>query len=118
MPRKICIEAACSNYASGPGGRCDEHRKRVERERSRRRREKTKGVYGKRMWRMRRKQAIERQPLCPGDGIDPCLYGAVVEEVDHVVPLSEAPELAYTSSNHVARCSRCHWRKTARENSR
>jgi 5-methylcytosine-specific restriction endonuclease McrA len=116
MPTRLCIEPRCPNPA-GKRGRCDEHRKQLERERSRRRREATQGVYKTRTWQMRRKQAIERQPLCPGPGDGtPCPHNAIVEEVDHVIPLHEAPELAYAQSNLVARCSECHWVKTAREN--
>jgi 5-methylcytosine-specific restriction protein A len=116
MPIRLCVEPGCPNQVTGRG-RCDAHRKAIERERSRRRREKTRGVYKTRMWQMRRKQAIERQPLCPGSG-DGTPYTAIVEEVDHVIPLDVAPELAYEPSNLVARCRRCHRVKTARENAR
>jgi hypothetical protein len=43
---------------------CDFHAKAYERERSARRRAATKGVYKKKIWAMRQKQAFESDPQC------------------------------------------------------
>jgi 5-methylcytosine-specific restriction enzyme A len=115
-PVRLCFEPGCPNLATGKG-RCDEHRKPLERERSRKRREATKGVYKKQMWQRRRLQAIDKAPLCPGVLDEPCPHTAIVEEVDHIVPLSQGGA-AYDADNLQALCSRCHQRKTAHENAR
>jgi hypothetical protein len=68
MPVKLCISAGCPNPVrdARSKGRCDKHYRKMERQRSARRREATMGVYGKKFWAMRRKQAFERDPSAPG----------------------------------------------------
>ena len=86
MPTKLCAEPGCPNPVTGKG-RCDAHRKPIERERSARRREATKGVYKTRRWALRRKQIFERDPFC-ADGRT-CRGMKPSMEVDHVVPLDQ-----------------------------
>jgi 5-methylcytosine-specific restriction endonuclease McrA len=66
-------------------GRCDEHRKAIERERSRQRREATKGAYKTKMWQRRRMQVFSRDPFCADGRV--CEGKAPSMEVDHVIPL-------------------------------
>lgn len=42
-----------------------------------------------------------------------CQCGAVATDADHVVPVSQRPDLRYDVGNGQGLCSRCHRRKTA-----
>lgn len=57
-----------------------------------------------------------RHPLC-ADCEDKGLTVAV-EEVDHVIPLSERPDLKFDERNLRGRCKPCHVRKTWQDRKR
>jgi 5-methylcytosine-specific restriction enzyme A len=82
VPTRLCLEPRCPNVATARG-RCDEHRKAIERERSRRRRETTNGVYKRKRWEMVRRFVLRRDPICR------VCDSAISAEVDHVLPLAE-----------------------------
>ncbi len=113
MPTRLCLEPRCPNPATGKG-RCDAHRKPIERERSRRRRETTQGVYKTKMWLQRRRQVLSRDPICADGRV--CEGNRLSTEVDHIIPLEQggAP---YAMNNLRGTCSACHQAKTAEENS-
>ncbi len=114
--KRLCSEPYCPNIAHPTGrGKCLEHRRRYERERSRRRREATKGVYKRKRWAMRRKQAFERDPQCAWVFEDGTRCDRLGEELDHVVPL-EAGGDAYSAKNLQLLCAEHHRAKTAQEN--
>jgi 5-methylcytosine-specific restriction protein A len=103
-PIRICLEPGCPDVAT-KRGRCDRHRRDLERERSRRRRETTGGIFKTKLWLRRREQVLFEQPLCPGINGNPC--DRIAEEVDHITPLSQggAP---YRRDNLRGLCSPCH----------
>ena len=80
-PIRLCLEPAYPNPQTGRG-RCDEHRRPIERERSRRRREATRGVYKTKRWEMARKAVLARDPICS------VCDNTLSTEVDHIIPLS------------------------------
>jgi len=84
----------------------------MERERSRARREATKGVYKTKMWQRRRMQVFSRDPLCADGRV--CGGKAPSMEVDHVIPLDQGGD-RYAMSNLRGTCSACHHAKTAQE---
>jgi 5-methylcytosine-specific restriction endonuclease McrA len=96
---------------------CAEHAdipKAKERERSRRRREKTNGAYKTAMWQHRRQQAIARAGgHCACKGCPECRpafgfnCGRTELDVHHIVPL-ERGGAAYDPQNHMALCPSCH----------
>ena len=108
MPVRLCLEPRCPNPSTGKG-RCDEHRKPIERERSRQRREATKGVYKRKRWEMARRFVLRRDPICK------VCDNALSTEVDHVVPLADGGD-PYDPVGLQGICSPCHWRKTGAEN--
>jgi 5-methylcytosine-specific restriction enzyme A len=108
MPVRLCLEPRCPNPAGGKG-RCDEHRKPIERERSRRRREATNGVYKRKRWEMARKAILSRDPICR------VCDKALSTEVDHITPREDGGA-DYDPTNLRGICSPCHWAKTASEN--
>jgi 5-methylcytosine-specific restriction protein A len=112
MPIRLCLESGCPNPVTARG-RCDDHRKPLERDRSRRRREATAGTYKTKRWQLRRKQVFERDPFCADGRV--CEGKAPSVEVDHVVPLDQggAP---YAMDNLRGTCHACHEAKTAEEN--
>jgi 5-methylcytosine-specific restriction endonuclease McrA len=112
MPTRLCSTAGCPNPPTGKG-RCDVHRKPIERERSRVRREKTKGVYKTKLWLMRRRQVLSRDPICADGRV--CGHNRLSIEVDHIIPLEQggAP---YRMDNLRGTCRDCHEAKTAQEN--
>jgi 5-methylcytosine-specific restriction protein A len=64
-------------------------------------------------WRKFRAAYLGRHPLCCA-----CqAAGRITEarEVDHIVPLKQAPDRKYDEANLQALCSPCHSTKTARE---
>ncbi len=115
--KSICSEPYCPNDAHPKGrGKCLAHRREYERERSRRCREKTKGVYKKKIWAMRRKQAFERDPFCAWRFEDGARCQRLGEELDHIVPLDAGGD-EYSAENLQLLCAEHHRLKTARENS-
>lgn len=75
-------------------------------------------VRGSGRWQRLREVVLARQPLCA----DPFLLhpGRVVPavQVDHIAPLVDRPDLAYTLSNLQGLCTTCHGKKTAMERRR
>jgi 5-methylcytosine-specific restriction endonuclease McrA len=115
-PHRLCSEAYCPNLAHPKGrGKCLEHRREYERERSARRREKTKGVYKRKVWAMRRKQAFGSDPQCAWVLNDGTRCQRLGEELDHVVPLDAGGD-EYAATNLQLLCAEHHRLKTAREN--
>src|SRR5215207_8798548 len=113
MPTRLCLEPRCPNPATGRG-RCDEHRKAQERERSRVRR--AEGVernrfYARKRWAMTRKAKLFRNPLCelehPG-----CL--GIANEVHHRIAMEDGGA-EYDMANLVSACKPCHSRATRAE---
>jgi 5-methylcytosine-specific restriction protein A len=121
MPNTPCIERGCPRFATSRG-RCDPHRKELERERSARRRAATKGIYARKRWETTRRKVFARDGLCECGGCDACtpLYGRpcakVATDCDHITPLHEDDSHPYALEGLQGLCAPCHWRKTAREN--
>jgi 5-methylcytosine-specific restriction enzyme A len=112
MPYRPCNEAGCPNFARPGSGKCDEHARAYERERSRRRRERgRKRIYARKKWEMTRKKVFSEQPLCAACG------KRIAEECDHIVPLEDDPaQYPYALDGLQGLCRECHWEKTAKEN--
>lgn len=113
MPIRLCLEPSCPNVATARG-RCDEHRKALERDRSRVRR--AEGVernrfYARKHWRMVRKAKLCANPLCelehPG-----CL--GIANEVHHQVAMEDGGA-EYDMANLVSTCKPCHSRASRAE---
>ena len=116
MPLFVCAEPGCATPATCRG-RCDEHRKALERERSRQRRaDPGKGtrikLYHSKKWAMTRKAVLARDPLCQDGRV--CGGEALSTEVDHIVPLGQggAP---WDVENLQGICGPCHVRKSGAE---
>jgi 5-methylcytosine-specific restriction enzyme A len=110
MPIRYCMESGCPNEATGRG-RCDFHRKQLERDRSRARREdarKRNVMYAsKRWWALRRKKLLQN-PECELG------CGRLATEVHHRVAMEDGGE-AWAMSNLMSTCKPCHSRETRRE---
>jgi 5-methylcytosine-specific restriction protein A len=61
-------------------------------------------------WPALRKRVLREEPWCR----DGCGERSTV--ADHIIPVSERPDLAFTRSNLQGLAADCHSRKTAREN--
>jgi 5-methylcytosine-specific restriction protein A len=112
MPKRPCVVAGCPRFAQPSSGRCDEHAREYERERSRRRRESgRKRVYARKKWQTTRRKVLSEQPICAACG------KRLSEECDHVVPLEDDPgQYPYAREGLQGLCRECPWSKTAREN--
>jgi len=114
VPTRLCLESRCGNPATARG-RCDEHRKAQERERSRVRR--AEGVernrfYARKHWRMVRKAKLFANPLCELEHEGICTQ--IAEEVHHRVAMEDGGA-EYDLTNLVSTCKPCHSRETRRE---
>jgi 5-methylcytosine-specific restriction endonuclease McrA len=107
------MESGCPSVATGRG-RCDEHRKALERNRSRARREDARRrnvMYAsKRWWALRRKRLLQN-PECelqlPG-------CRRLASEVHHKVAMEDGGA-AWDMANLVSTCKPCHSRISRQE---
>ncbi len=73
-------------------------------------------IHGSARWQAVRAQVLRDEPLCRE-----CARLGLTEpatQVDHVVPLAVAPELAFVRSNLAPTCTACHARKSASDRRR
>ena len=113
MPIRLCLEAGCPNPAAGRG-RCDFHRKALERDRSRVRREEGRArnrMYASKRWAMFRRHKLFLNPLCELE--HPGCRG-LANEVHHKVALEDGGA-AYALDNLISTCKPCHSRETRLE---
>ena len=93
------------------------HRRHADREYNRTRRDPVVArIHGSARWQAVRAQVLRDEPLCrecAGLGLT-----VLATQVDHVVPLAVAPELAFVRSNLCPTCTACHGRKSAAERAR
>ena len=68
-----------------------------------------------RRWKRVRRLVLVRDPLCRDPSHAVSGRQAVSTQVDHILPLRERPDLAYTLENLQGLCARCHTRKTLKE---
>ena len=108
-PVRLCVVRRCPNLARPGKGRCDEHMREYERERSRRRREATNGVYKRRKWDLTRRAVLSRDPICK------VCDNAISTEVDHIIPREDGGA-DYDMQGLQGICTPCHQAKTATEN--
>jgi 5-methylcytosine-specific restriction enzyme A len=113
-PKKPCSTPGCGRLCDG--GKCDEHRKREQREYDARR---AKGeehkFYVSTLWRKVRALHLSREPLCRECRAAGRISKASV--VDHIQPIRSGGK-PYDSSNLQSLCASCHSIKSIREGSR
>jgi 5-methylcytosine-specific restriction enzyme A len=112
-PTRLCLEPRCPNPATARG-RCDEHRKEQERNRSRSRRADARErnrMYARKRWAMTRKAKLFANPLCELE--HPGCFG-IASEVHHRVAMEDGGE-KYALENLVSACKPCHSRESMRE---
>ena len=89
-------------------------RRHADREYNRARRDPVVArIHGSARWQAVRAQVLREEPVCRA-----CARLGLTEpatQVDHVVPLAVAPELAFVWANLAPTCSACHARKSAAE---
>jgi 5-methylcytosine-specific restriction enzyme A len=109
MPKRPCTVERCPNFTRPGKSRCDEHQREYERERSKRRRETTKGIFKRKRWRTTRRAVLARDRICKV-----CDQRLSVE-VDHIIPLSQGGD-PWNLEGLQGICTPCHSAKTAAEN--
>jgi 5-methylcytosine-specific restriction protein A len=112
-PTRLCLEPGCPNPATSKG-RCDEHRKAKERQRSRVRRAdgiERNRFYARKHWTIVRRHQLFEHPLCQINGPG-CL--GIASEVHHRVAM-EAGGAPYDPANLASTCKPCHSRETMNE---
>jgi 5-methylcytosine-specific restriction protein A len=117
-PPKLCAEPGCPNASEN--ARCPKHTVEVERG-YRRRSARSRKVYQSPRWRGLRLWKLRENPFCQcsnrkckhHSGLERCMR--VAHEVDHVVPIEQAPERAFDPLNLQSLCSSCHSTKTMEE---
>jgi hypothetical protein len=94
MTERMCIEPACPNRATAHG-RCDEHRKQRERERSTARlrndpeHRARHAFYTSKAWRITRRRQLHDHPLCEHTDSDGTECGLIATVVHHRVDLAD-----------------------------
>jgi 5-methylcytosine-specific restriction endonuclease McrA len=110
-PHRPCSEPGCPRYADPKGrGKCLEHRRAYERERSRVRRADARErnrFYARKHWRMVRKSYLFEHPICEHE--DGC--ERLAEHVHHIVDLADGGD-EYDPENLTALCAPHHSRIT------
>jgi 5-methylcytosine-specific restriction endonuclease McrA len=96
-PLRVCATAGCPNRVTR--GHCPEHT-RVQRQ-SRR---PTDPRYGTQRWRRYSAARLVEHPFC----VD---CGRLAEVTDHVIPVTDRPDLFWEASNHASRCQDCNKRR-------
>lgn len=122
-PARPCTYPGCGRLVTGKGGRCDEHRRQVERERSAFRRasgEFTIAFYNSQQWRRFRAGWLREFPLCGMRALGPSAEHSRCHElglatpaaqVDHIEPVREGGNL-FDRENLQSLCESCHSRKS------
>lgn len=113
-PKRPCSKPGCPKLSDT--GWCDVHKQQEARRQFDKHRPSAWRRGYDSAWEVVRKQALLRDKwLCQEHLILGILVPA--EEVDHIVPIKEAPELRLELSNTRSLCKPCHSRKTATEDS-
>ena len=104
MPTKLC--SVCKQPATYRG-KCDEHRRKYERERSRRRRGTSGGVYQNKRYQIARRHQLYHHPLCQFE-VAGGECGQLATEVHHIHHLQHGGDL-YALENLASLCSHHHY---------
>jgi len=117
MPRRppsYCTYPGCKALVAK--GRCPEHRTDWQQQRQRRQQDRDRGTRTQRGydadWQALRLAHLADEPLCRF-----CRERGITkpaEVVDHIIPISERPDLRLVRSNLRSLCKTCHDRHTAR----
>jgi 5-methylcytosine-specific restriction endonuclease McrA len=111
-PVRLCNAPRCGNPATARG-KCDEHRKAYERDRSAHRRaDSHKSFYDTKRWKLTARHIKFQRPLC-----ERC-DNALSQEVHHDPPLHvllETGRNPYDPAGLVALCKPCHSAVTLQE---
>lgn len=111
---RICNAPGCTEVVYGKNRFCGEHRQGSAREYYERmwnnpRRSKKRALYSGERWRRLRLAKMRHNPAC-----EMCTT-RMAQEVHHVKPVEEFPELIYDVSNLQSLCRACHFRATVKE---
>jgi 5-methylcytosine-specific restriction endonuclease McrA len=110
-PIRLCVEPRCPSPATARG-RCDEHRKALERERSRDRRATAhKRFYDTKRWKLTARHYRFHNPLCEYEVEDGKQCGQIAAHVHHIVDIADGGAL-YDPENLMAVCKPHHSRIT------
>ena len=113
-PFRRCAYPTCPVLVSeGTGSRCPTHQAAAGAQRrayDRARSTDPFRIYSSPEWRTFRAQILAQRPTCAD-------CGGVATDLDHLIPVREAPARALDPSNVVPRCHRDHARRTSREHS-
>ena len=106
-PLKICARPGCTEKTTERY--CEKHKKHYWSEHDKKRANSNQRGYDY-QWSKFRKWFLNKNPLCKM-----CLdegFAKEANEVDHIKPLVEYPELKYEPSNCRSLCKRCHSKRT------
>jgi 5-methylcytosine-specific restriction endonuclease McrA len=119
-PLRICADPRCPNPALPGRGKCDQHNRAYERDRSARRRQRAsdkqgRAVYHTAIYLRRREHVLTADPFCQAILHDGTRCPRLAEELDHITPLDRDGD-PYAEANMQGLCREHHHAKTAREN--
>jgi 5-methylcytosine-specific restriction protein A len=103
-PKHPCNHPGCGTLVDAKATYCQGHQRQRWREQSAQRARR-----GGRRWRKLRALKLRTNPICE------ICNDAVTAEVDHKVPVAQAPEQEFIWDNLQSACIDCHRAKTAAE---
>src|SRR5216684_1850416 len=116
--RKPCQKPGCPALVGSTDRFCEKH---LALKSQRREKQPHQAMYSLSRWRRGlQPMVIRRDPFCmSGVVCDPDNVGnrAPSEHADHIIPVSERPDLAWDMDNLQGLCPACHSHKTATEDS-
>lgn len=110
-PKVYCRYPGCNQLVEN--GYCEKHKQPVTQQEIDRHTHDNK-VYGNTAWRRLRRIKLNADPLC-----EQCLGENIVvpaTQVDHIIPVSQQPELKLCYENLQSLCETHHSQKTREEN--
>jgi 5-methylcytosine-specific restriction protein A len=110
LPFRQCVHSGCRVLTRNPGSRCDKHKSKSAPAKPR----AADPFYWRVPWLNLRKWFLARNPICAE--CDRKGRVTAANEVHHLKPKADFPELALVAENLEALCKSCHSRLTRREN--
>lgn len=119
MIRKLCLAPGCPRYRLEGSSYCEKHQD-LQAEKEKRKQEflsnlythtpsRADTFYTSTKWKKLSRRILQERPICEICGEN------YADQVHHIIPVADNPELAYDENNLQPICRACHARLTRKE---